>query len=68
MKRICRQHNINNCKLIYRFCPTHTRILSFPSQASITEQDYISLFVGLIRLIKEDARREAIDTILSKNK
>ena len=64
-KKTAAADNSNN--IIYRFQPACNKILTFPTQPTITEQDYMSLFVGIIRLIKEDAKREVLDSIAHKN-
>lgn len=63
-----RNHNSLNISnnIIYRFRPINKSILTFPSAPAITEQDYISLFVGIIRLIKEDAKREVLKSMIEK--
>ena len=67
--RIIERSKINKSTNYKLFCKSQTQILKFKKDTHlISDQDLISLFMGIIRIIREDERELVIKELSEKLK
>ena len=66
MKQSLKQNKKYNCVRLQnlQFCLYKRDIIKFPKQLDIlSDDDYISLFMGIIKVIKEDTKKQILSEI-----